>query len=598
MEREYNEDMNLLQLENLYLDLPPVLSESDTVSLDLELGGLNENQLHRPAGWFLSLACSFDGKNAYLIQDEAKIQSFLANISKATWVFHNSTFDIRHLNRWAEIDERSNMRDTMLIEKLMFSEYYSDFGLNDLVRRYLGCYMEKETRKEFSTHQGSMTPEQLHYSALDVIGTWLVDQEQQKIIEKQEKILWERLENPMVWVTVSLDGYPMDVQKWNSIAEGHEKIVLDLEQRLGEKYGKNISKMVGRGKNKIEVEEFVNFNPASPSQVLRVLREEYFEDVESTGDDILSDIVENGKSEQSKSFAKDMLDYRSASKKVSTYGKTYSQNYVEADGKIYPELKVYGAATGRFSCGSPNLQQIPRQREYRECFIAGDGRKLIIADYSSQEPRIFAEICQDKKLIEIFNSGKDIYCEVALQAFAEQITKKDKERRNQVKALVLGLIYGLTPYGFSRDNNVSLEVAEEMYEKFFEAFPEAAKWVKTQQQFNKGFTRTLLGRKCHLHPYAREWKNNALNNPMQGGGADMTKLALKQFRARYKEEMKNSQCGIILSVHDEIIIWAVEERAEYFQKALESVMVEVAEKIHPHVPAIAECHIADSWAEK
>ena len=55
-----------------------------------------------------------------------------------------------------------------------------------------------------------------------------------------------------------------------------------------------------------------------------------------------------------------------------------------------------------------------------------------------------------------------------------------------------------------------------MFNAFFDAFPQAAKWVKDQQLVNKGFTRTILGRKCHLHPYNAQWKRNSLNNPMQG----------------------------------------------------------------------------------
>ena len=590
--------MNSLQLEKLHLGLPPVLQASDTVSLDLELSGLKESQLHRPHGQFVSLACSFDGKSAYLIQDETQVQAFLDNLSEATWVFHNSTFDIRHLRRWAKVEERKAMRDTMLIEKLMFSEYYDSFGLNDLVRRYLGCYMSKAVRSEFSSHTGAMTAKQMNYAVLDVIGTWLVDQEQQKIIEKQEKLLWERMENPMVWIACGFSGFPFDKERWLALAKGQEEIVHRIEDDLGVRYGKEVSKMAGRGKARTEVKEFVPFNPASSVQVLKILQETFQEEVESTGDDILSAIAENGNSDESKKFASQMLEYRAAAKKSSTYGRSYVEENVEEDGCIYPDLRTIGAATGRSSCTSPNLQQVPRGKEYRYCFVAGKRRKLIIADYSSQEPRLFAQTCKDFKLLEIFNSGLDIYCEVALHAFGEKITKADKERRNQIKALVLGLIYGLTPYGFARDNHVDIEVAEEMYNKFFDAFPKAAQWVQNQQSFNRGFTRTLLGRKCHLHPYSREWKNNSLNNPFQGGGADMTKLAMKQFWIAYREDIQSGLCGIILPVHDEIIAWCVEDMAEYYRDGLEKCMKDVAEKIHPDVPAIAECHIADSWAEK
>lgn len=618
--------MKTLECKETIRGLPPILSERDVIALDLELAGLREEQLHRPAGRMTSLAGSFDGETAYIIFEESEVEEFLRRIEKATWVYHNATFDLAHLRRWAPIQERKNLRDTMLIEKVMYSDYYDDFGLDDLVRRYLKCYMPKDVRKEFHNLEGAMTDEQVEYAALDVIGTWLVDKEQQKILEQKDRLIWERVDLPTIWTSIDLSGFTVDVDKWYDIAEKNQAIVDRIEYELGQKYGKTIAKTKYAKRapaapkiryeletgdelptppdeeeryqkkweeylaSKIETEEFVPFNPASPSQVLELLKSQGL-NVESTGDDAISPYRETNE------VVASILEYRVAAKKVSTYGKSYMK-FVENDGRIYPSLQVIGAASGRNSCRSPNLQQIPRLAEYRECFIAGHGRKLIIADYSAQEPRIFASICKDPQLMEIFNSGKDIYCEVARVAFNENITKKDKERRNQIKALVLGLIYGLSPYGFARDNEVSQEVAEEMFNAFFDAFPVAAKWVQDQQLFNKGFTRTILGRKCHLHPYNAQWKRNALNNPMQGSGADMTKLAMKEFRKVNKELLQQDKVGIILPVHDEIILWCVEEIAEDMKKSLEDCMIRIAEMVHVGIPAVVEAHIGTSWSDK
>lgn len=581
--------MKTLECREIIRGLPPILKETDVIALDLELSGLRDEQLHRPAGRMTSLAGSFDGETAYIVFEEDEVAEFMQRIDKATHVYHNATFDLGHLRRWARIQERKNLRDTMLIEKAMFSDYYDDFGLNDLVRRYLGCYMPKDVRKEFHNLEGAMTDEQVQYAALDVIGTWLVDKEQQKILEQKDRLIWERVDLPTVWTSIDLSGFAVDKEKWFDIADRNQEIVDRVETELGQKYGKTIKKMAGRGKARAEVDEFVPFNPASPAQVKEVLRLQGIE-VSSTGDDELSPHKGN-------SFVDLILEYRVAAKKVSTYGKSYMK-FVEDDGRIYPSLQVIGASSGRNSCRSPNLQQIPRLTEFRECFIAGHRRKLIIADYSAQEPRIFASICKDEKLMEIFNSGKDIYCEVAHVAFQEEITKKDKERRNQIKALVLGLIYGLSPYGFARDNDVSQEVAEDMFNAFFAAFPQAAQWVKDQQLVNKGFTRTILGRKCYLHPYNAQWKRNALNNPMQGSGADMTKLAMKEFRKVNRQLIEHNRVGIILPVHDEIILWCDEDIAEEMKVSLEDCMIRIAEMVHVGIPAVVEAHIGSSWSDK
>lgn len=636
--------MKQLECKKIIRGLPPLLlSSTDVIALDLELAGLREEQLHRPAGRMTSLAGSFDGETAYIVFGEGEVAEFMSRIEKATWVFHNSTFDLGHLRRWATIPERKNLRDTMLIEKIMFSDYYDDFGLNDLVRRYLGCYMPKDVRKEFHTLEGEMTEQQIQYAALDVIGTWLVDKEQQKILEQKDRLIWERIDLPTVWTSIDLSGFSVNIDKWNDIAERNQEIVDRIEYELGKRYqttsiktkykkraptppkaqydedGEELpilpnesekyrNKYIEYMASAYQEEIITPFNPASPSQVLANLKGRGL-DVESTGDDVLTGLLLNENLDpDAKEFVERILEYRAAAKKVSTYGKSYMK-FVEPDGRIYPSLQVIGASSGRNSCRSPNLQQIPRPPDkklhpemawcnYRECFIAGKGRKLVIADYSAQEPRIFASICKDEALLEIFNSGKDIYCEVARVAFNESITKEDKERRNQIKALVLGLIYGLSPYGFARDNEVSQEVAEEMFQAFFVAFPKAAQWVKEQQLRNKGFTRTILGRKCHLHPYNSQWKRNSLNNPMQGSGADMTKLAMKEFRKVNRELLQQNRVGIILPVHDEIILWCDEEIAEQMKVSLEDCMIRIAELVHVGVPAVVEAHIADTWAEK
>lgn len=581
--------MNKLSYKQIYLDVPPVLDSSQSIALDLELSGLREEQLHRPAGNFVSLAGCFDGENVYLIQDEELVQQFMDNIKEATWIFHNSTFDIGHLKRWATFPE-VQIRDTLLIDKILWSDYYENFGLNDLVRRYLKKYMAKDVRAEFSELEGRMTNEQIEYAALDVIGTWLVDKEQQKILDKKDQLVWEKIDMPMVWIATSLAGFPVNKDGWMKVSDKYKERKLEIEDELGRKYGHTELKKRGRGKSREEYEEFVPFNPSSPSQVLKLLQEQGL-NISSTGDEVLAPFVE-----ENDTVAK-IVEYRGVAKRYSTYGEVYLEKFVEPDGKIYPSLNVSGAATGRSSCRSPNLQQIPNDEEYRDNFIAGEGKKLIVADYSSQEPRIFAYLTQDPTLIEIINSGLDIYCEVAKFAFNETITKADKKRRNHIKSLVLGLMYGLSPYGFAVQNEVSLEEAEGDFNRFFEAFPVAAKWVEDRQNYNPKYTLTILGRKCHLHPYNSQRKRNILNNPIQGTAADMTKLAMREFRKECIANFGEDRVAMIIPIHDEIVAICDEDIAAEVQECMQSTMISVAEKIHPGIVASVDAKISDSWWE-
>lgn len=330
--------MQTLQYKQIYLQPPPKLSAGDVVALDLELSGLKENQLHRPHGRFVSLAGCFDGETVYLIEDEEQIQEFLDNIQEATWIFHNSVFDLGHLRRWAKIEERKNLRDTLLIERIMYSGLYSDFGLNDLVRRHLKCYMPKAVRKEFHDLEGRMTQEQIEYAALDVIGTFLVDKEQQRIIDPQDMKFWNGLYLPHVWTALDLGGFYLNKQCWTDLTAHYQVTVDRISEDLGQKYGKNVTTMKGRGKERKEVVEFVPYNPSSVQQTLAILKSMGLE-VDGTDEKTLTHYADN-------SFVSDLLEYRKAKKQVSTYGLDFLEN-VEEDSRIYTSMNIGLAVTGR-----------------------------------------------------------------------------------------------------------------------------------------------------------------------------------------------------------------------------------------------------------
>ena len=451
---------------------------------------------------------------------------------------------------------------------------------------------------------------QSRYGALDVIGTWLVDKEQQKIISKEDMIIWNSMYNPHVWTVLELGGFTLDVEAWKALAEENQKIADGISEKLGKTYGHVEKRMVGRGKSRKEIEEFVPFNPGSPSQVKTVLLDKYGLDLESTDDDHLRPYYEKIE------FVKDMLDFRYSSKQASTYGLDFLK-YVEPDGKIYTSLNIGLAESDRDSSSSPNLQNIPKEKRRRKCFIAGKGKKLCLYDYSGQEASTWAYITGDDIFAGIINSGKKLYIEVARIAFNEEVTKGTK-RYDLIKALVLMLMYGGTPWGFARDNKeeldhyidstlsekekqkIRVEIAEEMVQKFYSAFPKSAAWIREQQSKNRGVAKTILGRRGHLHPYDRQWKNNALNTPNQGSGGDMIKLAMRNLRRTefYKTYYPQGKVCLLLQIHDEIVSEVDEELAEEWSAVMKATMVDVAERMTPGVKASVSGGIIENWCEK
>lgn len=82
--------------------------------------------------------------------------------------------------------------------------------------------------------------------------------------------------------------------------------------------------------------------------------------------------------------------------------------------RIHPSFKIHGTVTGRLSCGSPNLQQVPRDPNIRSLITAPPGWVLIESDLSQAELRVAAELSGDPKLLDAYATGKDLHWLTAL----------------------------------------------------------------------------------------------------------------------------------------------------------------------------------------
>lgn len=223
--------------------------------------------------------------------------------------------------------------------------------------------------------------------------------------------------------------------------------------------------------------------------------------------------------------------------------------------------------------------------------------KLIIADWSAQEPRITAFLSADNELIEIFNSGKDIYIEIGYKIFGERFGKKDK-RRDVMKSLILGLSYGMTKWGLAEKIGYDVDAAQELIDKFFDEFPGVYKYIQEQIKMarKRGYVESISGRKIWISPYDSGLERNAPNYPIQSSGADCMKIAANQFRKQWMS--LHGVNPLRLFVHDELIAEVPDDLADEAKELLEKVMVNVAETIHDGIPAKAEVYIGDNWGAK
>jgi hypothetical protein len=121
--------------------------------------------------------------------------------------------------------------------------------------------------------------------------------------------------------------------------------------------------------------------------------------------------------------------------------------------------------TGRTACAAPrseelpglNLQQTPREPEFRSLFIPDPGHRLFIGDYASAELRTLAAVCRAKfgfsKLGDVIARGVDPHAFTAaavqglsleqFQALKASDTRRYKEGRQRSKPINFGVPGGM-----------------------------------------------------------------------------------------------------------------------------------------------------------
>ena len=250
------------------------------------------------------------------------------------------------------------------------------------------------------------------------------------------------------------------------------------------------------------------------------------------------------------------------------------------------------------SCGSPNIQQIPRDLHFRACFAAPPGRKLVIADYSQIELRVAAQISGDGRMISAYQNGEDLHALTASLISNVPADSVTKVQRQAAKAVNFGLIFGMgaaglqkyarQPYGVE----MSLEQATGFRDSFFSAYPGIAAWHQRIKNAKPTEERSLSGRKFTFNQDSGA--AGLYNTPVQGTAADIAKAALGILAKR----TKGTSIRIIVVVHDEILLEAPEGEAGSAATMLKESMESAGNSILSDVPCMAEAKIADTWAGK
>ena len=117
---------------------------------------------------------------------------------------------------------------------------------------------------------------------------------------------------------------------------------------------------------------------------------------------------------------------------------------INSDGSFSVPLRYYAAHTGRFGGSEKiNLQNLPRESKIRNAITAPAEKLLYVSDLSNIEARMLAWLSREEDLLTSFAQGKDVYSEFASGVYGRPVTKANKLERYVGKTAILGLGYGM-----------------------------------------------------------------------------------------------------------------------------------------------------------
>lgn len=415
--------------------------------------------------------------------------------------------------------------------------------------------------------------------------------------KRESEAVFEEIEKPLIPILAETKEYGISVDK-------------DFLENLGKEYSKELKKI----EKMVWQEAGLEFNVASPKQLGEVL-------FDKLGLSVKNQKKTAGGAKSTKESELDklrdlhpivplILEYRELRKLISTYIEPIPKA-LDENLRLHSRFIQAGAATGRMSSESPNLQNIPigseRGKVIRKAFFAPEGSKLFALDYSQIELRISAFLSQDQKLIDIFKAGKDVHSAVASEVFKVSEAEVTKEMRRQAKVINFGILYGMGVTALQANLGTDRKSAQEFLNAYFENFSGLANYIDEAkvEAAKNGYTKTFFGRRRYFEglksklPFIRAGAERmAINAPIQGTSADIIKIAMRNIDTFIKDKHFEDSVHLLMQIHDELIYEVKDEVLTEFgleaKKLMESVIT-LEQSLG--VPIVVNSSSGQNWGE-
>ena len=544
--------------------------------------------------WYLPVGhVEGEGQQLSLEQALAALRPILQSgeVGKTT---HNGNFDATVMGNYGIVPRGLDF-DTMVVAHMLGRKA---LGLKNLGLDVLNIEME-QLKDLIGTGSKQITMAKVPieraqaYACADADVTGRLHGAFKERVKKEG--FWELLsqvEMPLIPVLVSLQrtGIALD-------AGALHEMSLDLEQQLGQLEA-DIYNIVGH---------IVNLN--SPQQLSSLLFEELqlpkTKRTRTGGYTTDANALEVLRGAHP--IIDKILEFRQLSKLKSTYVDALPQMVNQRTGRLHTSYHQTGSATGRLSSSDPNLQNIPIRtelgRQVRRAFVAENAPDWLLfsADYSQIELRVLAHLSQDPGLVEAFLNGEDIHSATASQMYDVPTDQVTPDMRRIAKVLNFGVVYGLSAYGIAQQTEFNPEEGQRFIETYFAKYPGIQQYIESvkDQAKQAGYVSTVLGRRRYIpdihasnYNVRQAAQRAAVNMPIQGGAADIMKLAMIRVQDRIQESSLRAR--MLLQVHDELVF---EVPADEVDGLRDLVYDEMPRALELNVPLSVDVKTGYNWGD-
>ena len=284
-----------------------------------------------------------------------------------------------------------------------------------------------------------------------------------------------------------------------------------------------------------------------------------------------------------------LLQWRKAERVATTYGYTWLDEHVAADGRLRGAWSGTDGAAGRMTAQA-GLHNMPV--DMREIVAADAGHVFVRADLGQIEPRVLAAVSGDVALTRA-TTDDDLYAPVAKRLGVE---------RSVAKVAVLAAMYGQTS-----------GVAGQALRGLEKAYPVAMRFLQDADETGQAGNdlRTYGGRLVRMwHPasdaddelgdssaraIAAARGRFARNAMVQGAAAELFKVWAAVVRARATAY----DARIVLCLHDELLVHTPEQRGDAVKDLLAQCLDEAARLWAPNsaVRFVADASVIRRWSD-